>query len=70
MHCHKIWNNKIVFFNPAFMEGGKAAMRKIKRFFLSVFGGLYMLAHLLTQYSTIINDMQNDDPKELQKLSH
>ena len=29
-----------------------------------------MLAHLLTQYSTIINDMQNDDPKELQKLSH
>ena len=21
-----------------------------------------MLAHLLTQYSTIINDMQNDDP--------
>lgn len=52
------------------MEGGKAAMRKIKRFFLSVFGGLYMLAHLLTQYSTIINDMQNDDPKELQKLSH
>lgn len=52
------------------MEGGKAAMRRIKRFSWSIFGGLSMLAHLLTQYSTIINDMQNDDPKELQKLSH
>ena len=44
------------------MEGRKVAMRRIKRFFWSIFGGLSMLAHLLTQYSTIINDMQNDDP--------